>query len=40
MASSNGTEGYQQFVVDRSGILEERSDNFLNAAFTVFVKEL
>ncbi len=38
--SGNGTEGYQQFVVDRSGIVEERADNFLNAAFTVFVEEL
>ena len=38
LASGNGTEGYQKFVVDRSGIVEERADNFLNAAFTVFVE--
>jgi hypothetical protein len=40
LASRDGTEGYQKFVVDRSGIVKERADNFLNAAFTVFVKEL
>jgi hypothetical protein len=40
LASSNGTEGYQKFVVNRSGMVKERTDNFLNAAFTVFVKEL
>ncbi len=40
LASSDGTEGYQKFVVDRSGIVKERTDNFLNEAFTVFVKEL
>ncbi len=40
LASSDGTEGYQKFVVDRSGIVKERADNFLNAAFTLFVKEL
>ncbi len=34
LASSNGTEGYQKFVVDRSGIVKERADNFLNAALT------
>ncbi len=38
LASGNGTEGYQKFVVDRSGIVEERADNFLNSAFTVFVE--
>jgi hypothetical protein len=38
LASGNGTEGYQKFVVDRLGIVEERADNFLNAAFTVFVE--
>ncbi len=26
LASGNGTEGYQKFVVDRSGIVEERTD--------------
>jgi hypothetical protein len=40
LASGNGTEGYQQFVVNCSGIVEERADNFLNAAFTMFVQEL
>ncbi len=40
LASGNGTEGYQQFVVNRSGIVEERVDDFLNAAFIVFVQEL
>ncbi len=40
MASRDGTDGYQKIVVDRSGIVKERTDNFLNAAFTVFVKEL
>ena len=40
MASGNGTEGYQQVVVDRLGIVEEQADNFLNAAFTVFIEEL
>ncbi len=38
LASGNGTEGYQKFVVGRSGIVEERADNFLNAAFAVFVE--
>ena len=40
LASGNGTEGYQQFVVNRSGIVEERANNFLNAAFMVFVQGL
>ena len=40
LVSGNGTEGYQQSVVNRSGIVEERADNFLNAAFMVFVQEL
>ena len=40
LASRDGTEGYQKFVVNHSGIVKERTDNFLNAAFTVFVKEL
>jgi hypothetical protein len=40
LASGNGTEGYQQFVVNRLGIVEEQVDDFLNAAFTVFVQEL
>jgi hypothetical protein len=40
LASGNGTEGYQKFVVNRLGIVEERPDDFLNVAFTVFVKEL
>jgi hypothetical protein len=40
LASGDGTEGYQKFVVDRSGIVDKRADNFLNAAFTVFVEEL
>ncbi len=40
-ASGNVTEGYQQFVVNRSGIVvKEQADNFLNAAFTVVVQEL
>ena len=38
LASSDGTEGYQKFVVDRSGIVEKRADNFLDAAFTVFIQ--
>ncbi len=38
LASGNGTEGYQKFVVDRLGIVEERANNFLNAAFAVFVE--
>ncbi len=38
LASGDGTEGYQKFVVDRSGIVEERTNNFLNAAFAVFVE--
>ncbi len=38
LAGGNGTEGYQKFVVDCSGIVEERADNFLNAALTVFVE--
>ncbi len=40
MASRDGTEGYQKFVVDRSGIVKDGTNNFLNAAFAVFVKEL
>jgi hypothetical protein len=40
LASSDGTEGYQKFVVDRSGIVKERANNFFNAAFAMFVKEL
>ena len=40
LASGNGTEGYQQFVVNRSSIVEERADNFLNATCTVFVQGL
>jgi len=40
LASSNGTEGYQQFVVNRLGIVEEQADNFLNVVFTVFVQAL
>jgi len=38
LASGNGTEGYQKFVVYRSGIVEKRTDDFLNAAFAVFVE--
>jgi hypothetical protein len=38
LASGDGTEGYQKFVVDRSGIVEERANNFLNATFTVFIE--
>jgi hypothetical protein len=38
LTSGNGTEGYQKFVVYRSGIVEERTDDFLNAAFAVFVE--
>jgi hypothetical protein len=38
LASGDGTEGYQKLVVDRSGIVEKRADNFLNAAFTVFIE--
>jgi hypothetical protein len=38
LASGDGTDGYQKFVVDRSGIVEEQADNFLNAVFTVFVE--
>jgi hypothetical protein len=38
LASSDGTEGYQKFVVYRSGIVEEQTDDFLNAAFAVFVE--
>jgi hypothetical protein len=37
---SNGTEGNQEFVVDNLHIVEERSANFLDMAFRVFVKEL
>ncbi len=38
LASGDGTEGYQKFVVDRLGIVKERADNFLNAAFSMFVE--
>ncbi len=38
LTSGNATEGDQKFVVYRSGIVEERTDDFLNAAFAVFVK--
>ena len=38
LTSGNGTEGDQKFVVDRSGIVEKRADNFLDAAFTVFIQ--
>ncbi len=38
LASGNGTEGYQKFVVYRSGIVEEGTNNFLDAAFLVFVE--
>ena len=38
LTSGNGTEGDQKFVVNRSGIVEKRADNFLDAEFAVFVK--
>ena len=38
LASGNGTDGDRKFVVDHSGIVEERADNFLDSAFTVFVE--
>ncbi len=38
LASDNGTEGYQKFVVYRSGIVEEGTDDFLDVAFLVFVE--
>ena len=38
LTSGNGTEGYQKFVVDCSCIVEKRANNFLNAAFTVFIE--
>ena len=49
MFSSNGcvrltrgdcAKSYQKLVVNRTGVVEERADNFLNATFTVFVKAL
>ena len=40
MASGDGAECYQQLVVNRLGIVKERADNFLNAAFAVIVKAL
>ncbi len=38
LTSGNGTEGDQKFVVYRSGIVEEQTNNFLNAAFAMFVE--
>ena len=40
LARGNGAKSYQKLVVNRSGVVEERVDNFLNATFTVFVKAL
>ncbi len=38
LASGNGTEGDQKFVVYHSGIVEEGTNDFLDAAFSVFVE--
>ncbi len=38
LASGNGAEGNQKCVVYRSGIVEEGTNNFLDAAFSVFVE--
>jgi hypothetical protein len=38
LASGNGTEGYQKFVVGRSGIVEEGTNDFLDAVFLVFLE--
>jgi hypothetical protein len=40
LASGDGTEGYHELVVDRSGIVEKRTDNFFDSAFAVFVEKL
>ncbi len=38
LALGDGTEGYQKFIVHRSGIVKERANNFLNAAFSIIVE--
>ncbi len=40
LLGSNGAESNQELVVDSPSVVEEQSDNLLNAAFTVFVEEL
>jgi hypothetical protein len=40
LARGNGAKSYQKLVVNHSGVVEERADNFLNAIFTVCVKAL
>jgi hypothetical protein len=40
LARGNGAKSYQNLVVNRSGVVEERADIILNATFTVFFKVL
>ncbi len=40
LLGSNGAEGNQDLVVDSPSVVEEQSNNLLNAALMVFVEEL